>query len=468
MINDLLNYVEDKRILILGFGKEGKSTYNFLRSHFEEKKLFIADRDISLLEKNPELMDDMDLEISVGENYLNGIEEYDLIIKAPGISFKGLDISLYKDRITSQLELFLEYFNNYTIGITGTKGKSTTSSLMYEVLKVNGKDVFLLGNIGKPIFEEIENFKEDSIVVIELSSHALQYIKKSTNIAILLNIHEEHLDHYNDFDEYAFAKMNIGKYQSDNDYFIVNKDDEEIQKRILVLENKNSLNMRNISLKDKNVDVYLDNDNNIVINDNNIVINDKVIINVDELLNKMKLKGMHNVNNIMFILQAALIMNLDELKSIEAIIDFNPLEHRMEFVAKINDVDFYNDSIATIPSSTINAIEAIKNIGTLIVGGKDRGVNLEELFEFLRNSEIENIICLPKTGEFIYENLKDEENKNVVLVSELKEAVRIAKNKTKKGKVCLLSPAASSYGYFKNFEERGRLFKEYVLDDTVI
>ena len=461
MINDLLNYVENKRILILGFGKEGKSTYNFLRSHFEEKKLFIADKDISILEKNPELMDDMDLEISVGENYLNGIEEYDLIIKAPGISFKGLDISLYKDRITSQLELFLEYFNNYTIGITGTKGKSTTSSLMYEVLKANGKDVFLLGNIGKPIFEEIENFKENSIVVIELSSHALQYIKKSTNISILLNIHEEHLDHYNDFDEYAFAKMNIGKYQSDNDYFIVNKDDEEIQKRILVLENKKSINIRNISLKDKNVDVYLD-------SDNNIVINDKVIINVDELIDKMKLKGMHNVNNIMFILQAALIMNLDKEKTIDAIIDFNPLEHRMEFVAKINDIDFYNDSIATIPSSTINAIEAIKNIGTLIVGGKDRGVNLDELFEFLRNSEIENIICLPKTGEFIYENLKDIENKNIVLVSELKEAVRIAKNKTKKGKVCLLSPAASSYGYFKNFEERGRLFKEYVLDDTVI
>ena len=255
--------------------------------------------------------------------------------------------------------------------------------------------------------------------------------------------------------------MNIGKYQSDNDYFIVNKDDEEIQKRILVLENKKSINIRNISLKDKNVDVYLD-------SDNNIVINDKVIINVDELIDKMKLKGMHNVNNIMFILQAALIMNLDKEKTIDAIIDFNPLEHRMEFVAKINDIDFYNDSIATIPSSTINAIEAIKNIGTLIVGGKDRGVNLDELFEFLRNSEIENIICLPKTGEFIYENLKDIENKNIVLVSELKEAVRIAKNKTKKGKVCLLSPAASSYGYFKNFEERGRLFKEYVLDDTVI
>ena len=196
MIKDLLDYLENKKILILGFGKEGKSTYNFLRKHFEEKKLFVADRDINLLDKNFELMEDMDLEVSVGDNYLNGIEEYDLIIKAPGISFKGMDISKFEMKITSQLELFLEYIPSNTIGITGTKGKSTTSSLMYEVLKNNGKKAFLLGNIGNPIFDSIEEIDEDSYVVIELSSHALQYIKKSVDVAILLNIHEEHLDHY--------------------------------------------------------------------------------------------------------------------------------------------------------------------------------------------------------------------------------------------------------------------------------
>ena len=457
MLKDLLNYLEDKKILILGFGKEGRSTYNFLKKYFEEKKIFIADKDLTLIEKNPDLMEDMDLELSLGENYLNGIDEFDLIIKAPGVSFKGMDISSFKEKITSELELFLEYIPCTTIGVTGTKGKSTTSSLMYSVLNENNKKTFLLGNIGVPIFEEIEEIDSNSYVVIELSSHALQYIKKSVNIAILLNIHEEHLDHYNDYEEYIRAKLNIGMYQNEDDYFIINYDDEETTKRVKSKEDFIS-NIRKVSIKEKDTTItaYLEN--------NQIVIDNEKVIDVERLLENMNLKGIHNVNNIMFVLVASKILNLDISKSLDAIFKFKPLEHRMEFVAKIDDVEYYNDSIATIPSSTINAIEAIKNIGTLIVGGKDRGINLDELYSYLINSDIENIICLPKTGEYIYDNLKNT-NKNVVKVENLKDAVKIAKEVTLKGKVCLMSPAASSYGYFKNFEERGRLFKEYVLND---
>ena len=466
MLKDLLNYLDDKRILILGFGKEGRATYNFLRKYFEGKKLFVADKDISLLEKNPDLMDDMDLEVQIGEEYINGISEYDLIIKAPGVSFKGMDITSFKDKITSELELFLEYIPAFTVGITGTKGKSTTSSLMYEVLKENGKKTFLLGNIGKPIFEEIENIDDDTYVVIELSSHALQYIKKSVNIAILLNIHEEHLDYYNNMEEYVFAKLNIGIYQNKNDYFIVNLDDEETIKNVFENENKNGLfksNIKKISIKNNAEsfgDCYID-------DNQDIVIEKEKIINQNELLEFINLKGIHNVNNIMFVLEASKIIGLNIEKSLNAIYNFKPLEHRMEFVIEKDGVKYYNDSIATIPSSTINAIEAIKNIGTLIVGGKDRGINLNELFEYLRNSDIDNIICLPKTGEYIYESLKNE-NKNIVMALNLEEAVRIAKKVTLKGKVCLMSPAASSYGYFKNFEERGKLFKQYVLDDSIV
>ena len=222
-------------------------------------------------------------------------------------------------------------------------------------------------------------------------------------------------------------------------------------------------NIKNISLTNKDSDSYMD-------EDGSIYIENKCVISKDELLNKMNLKGVHNVNNIMFVLEASNILGLDIEKSLEAIFEFKPLEHRMEFVAKINDVEYYNDSIATIPSSTINAIEAIGNIGTLIVGGKDRGINLTELFEYLNKSNIENIICLPKTGEFIYEyfNNKKDLDKNVILVENLEEAVRKAKKITPKGKVCIMSPKASSYGYFKNFEERGKLFKQYVLDSEVV
>ena len=176
---------------------------------------------------------------------------------------------------------------------------------------------------------------------------------------------------------------------------------------------------------------------------------------------KMNLRGMHNINNIMFLIAIANILKLDIPKMLKTIEEFKPLEHRMEFVGKVDDVYYYNDSIATIPESTINSIEAIENINTLIVGGKDRGINLDEFCIYLNESEISNIICIHKTGEYIYNKL-DKRNKKVYRTDDLKEAVKIAKEVTSKGKVCLLSPAASSYGYFKNFEERGTLYKEYV------
>lgn len=456
MLKDLLKYLENKRILILGYGKEGKSTYLFLRKSFPEKTLFIADKNKDILRNNPELIEDMYVEVSLGEEYLNGIEEYDLIIKAPGISFKGIDINNFKEKITSELELFLEFVNIKSIGITGTKGKSTTTTLMYKILKDQEYDAFLLGNIGEPIFNHIEEMNENSIAVIELSSHALEYVKKSPSIAILLDIYEEHLDHYDSLEKYIEAKFNVAKYQNENDYFIYNYNNTFIKEY-------------NFKYKENDYAVFTEKTeenffkNKVYIKNEYIYCNDKKIMNVNQ---EMKLKGIHNINNIMFIIAVANILNLDTDKLIETIREFNPLEHRMEFVAKINEVSYYNDSIATIPESTINAIEAIGNINTLIVGGKDRGINLTSLFEYLKNSDIPNIICIHKTGEYIYEELKTT-NKKIYKTQDLQEAVRIAKKITKPGTNCIMSPAATSYGYFKNFEERGRLFKQYVKEDNI-
>ena len=453
MLEKLLNYLEDKRILILGFGMEGEATYRFLRSHFPEKSLFIADKNPTLLDTKIELMEDMDLEVSLGDNYLNGIEEYDLIIKAPWISLKNVDISSFEKKITSELELFLEYVDIYSIGITGTKGKSTTSSLMYKVLIDQNKDAYLLGNIGEPIFNSLDSFKEDSIAVIELSSHALEFVKSSCNIGFILDVFEEHLDHYKSLEKYIEAKFNLAKYMKKEDYLIYNFDNE--------LMNKFGFNYKE---NDYAVSMMVKPDtlNNAFLEDEFIVVNGRKAMNINEEIN---LKGMHNINNIMFIFSAANILGLDFEKVVESIKEFKPLEHRMEFVATINGVDYYNDSIATIPASTMNAVNALKNVNTLIVGGKDRGVNLEELIKFIKDSDtIENVICLPKTGEYIESGLVGSD-KNVELVQKLDEAVNIAKKVSKAGTICLLSPAASSYGYFKNFEERGRLFKKFVLED---
>ena len=454
MLDKLLDFLESKRILILGYGIEGEATYRFIRNHFPEKNLFIADRNSNLLDNKQELMEDMYVELSLGENYLNGIEEYDLIIKAPGISLKDIDVSSFESKITSELELFLEHVNVFSIGITGTKGKSTTSSLMYKILIDQNKDAYLLGNIGEPIFNSLDSFSKDSIAVIELSSHALEYVENACNIGFILDIYEEHLDHYKSLEKYVEAKFNLAKYMKENDYLIYNYDNELMNNYgFKYKENDYAVSLNCVpSTMNK---AYIENDF--------IYINGKKAMNINEELN---LKGMHNINNIMFIFAACNILGLDFDKVVESIKTFKPLEHRMEFVAKVNGVDYYNDSIATIPASTMNAIKALGNVNTLIVGGKDRGVNLEELIEFIdKNENIENIICLPKTGEYIKDGL-NHSNKNVTFAETLDIAVKIAKEVTKEGTICLLSPAASSYGYFKNFEERGRLFKKYVIENN--
>ena len=455
MLKKLLDYLENKRILILGYGMEGEATYRFLRNHFPEKQLFIADRNNALFDSKEELMDDMDLEVSLGENYLNGIEEYDLIIKAPGISLKDEDISKYEDKITSELELFLEYVDVFSIGITGTKGKSTTSTLMYKVLIDQNKDAYLLGNIGEPIFNSLDSFTKDSIAVIELSSHALEFVRHSCNIGFILDVFEEHLDHYKSLEKYIEAKFNLAKYMKKDDYLIYNYDNELMNEyNFNYKQNDYAVSINKIP--DTKNKVYIDNDM--------IFVGDKPGMNIHEEIN---LKGMHNINNTMFIFAASYILNLDFDRVIASIKEFKPLEHRMEFVANINGVDYYNDSIATIPASTMNAVNALKNVNTLIVGGKDRGVNLDELIKFIANNEqIENVICLPKTGEFIQAGLVGSD-KNVSFVEKLDEAVLLAKKVTKPGTICLLSPAASSYGFFKNFEERGRLFKQFVLENNI-
>lgn len=453
MINEILKRIENKNIAILGFGLEGKSTYKFIRKHFKNMPITIICKalqsDLKILQK-----DDANINIVTGEKYLESLEQYDLILKSPGISFKGIDTSKWLEKITSQTELFLENTKSYTIGITGTKGKSTTSSLIYNMLIEQNKPAYLLGNIGTPIFEQIENINDKDTVVLEISSHTLEHLKKSTNIAIILNIYEEHLDHYESFEKYAKAKLNLIKYQKEQDVAIFNFDNENILKW-----QKN--------FKKQDIAITLRNYKNTLSKNTVYLKNNKIHYNMQEIYDinmDRKLKGIHNINNIMFVLAVSEILKLNLKKTIESINNFDSLEHRLEFVGKFNGIEYYNDSIATIPEATIESIKALENVNTLIVGGNDRGVNQQNLIDFLKNSNIENIICLPKTGEYIYEGLENS-NKNKVKVNTIKEAVKIAKKVTKIGTICVLSPAASSYGYFKNFIERGNMFKEEIGKD---
>ncbi|MDR0979443.1 MAG: UDP-N-acetylmuramoyl-L-alanine--D-glutamate ligase [Lachnospiraceae bacterium] len=449
MLDKLLNYLSDKKILILGFGLEGVSTYKFLRKNFSQMNITIVDIKENFDCDNKELKEDSFAQCIYGNTYLEHLQEYDLILKSPGVSLKDVDISGFEDKIKSQLELLLEFVDVFTIGITGTKGKSTTSSLTYEVLKEQNKDVKLLGNIGVPVFEKIDEINENTVLVLELSSHMLEFAKKAPNIAILLNIYEEHLDYYKTLNDYINAKMNIVKYQTEKDVAILNIDNEIIKNNVSTCR----ADVIKISINSGvDADFYIE--------DGYIWGNGVKLYDITQNRN---LLGNHNLNNIMFVLAVSNIMDLNIEKTIETINTFKGLEHRMEYVGEVDGVKYYNDSIATIPESTICTLEAIENVDTLIVGGKDRGVDLEGLIEYIEKSSIKNVICMPKTGEYIEKGIK-KDGKEIVLVNTLEEAVYKAKQLTEKGKTCVLSPAASSYGYFKNFEERGRLFKQYVMN----
>ena len=302
----------------------------------------------------------------------------------------------------------------------------------------------LLGNIGVPVFDYIEELPKDGIVVLEMSSHQLEYMKTSPNIAILLNIFPDHLDHYNSYEEYARAKCNIYKYQKETDYFLYNVDNETIQK---VLEQANGKAYPVSFLGKEGSKIYL--------KENTVFWEDKPIYNKQE---PRKLVGDYILNNIMFVLGVSEILGLDIRKTADTISKFEPLRHRLQLVGCYDGVFYYDNSIATIPKATIEAAKALGNVDTLIIGGMDRGIDYTELIEFINQSEVNHIICMPKTGHDIAGKLE----KKTYLINSMEEAVEIAKKVTQKGKSCLLSPAAASYGFFKNFEEKGDLYQKLV------
>lgn len=456
MINNLIQFLKNKKILILGFGREGNSTYKFLKRHLPEQEIFISDGNPAFVEKYPDIINDSKVHIIPQEEYLKTLEKYDIIMKTPGLSFKDIDTTGFEKKIKSQVELFLEFVDVYTIGVTGTKGKSTTSSLIYHILSKQCKDVHLLGNIGVPVFDEIDKLTNDSIVVMELSSHQLEFTKVSPNIAIILNLFEEHLDHYKSYEHYINAKMNIGRYQKESDYLLYSIDNECLRQHV---ETMNDL-MQNIYEISYEGNQKQKNEHMLISRNGDTVVDEEMnILYVDS--ENRKILGSHNFNNIMFAITVAKIMKLDLKKAQEDIYNFTPLAHRMEYVGEFDGVRYYNDSIATIPASTINGVETLKNVNTLIIGGKDRGIDYTEFAEFLSNSNIEHLICLPDTGWKIAKMILNEKMK-LYVVKDMKEAVGFAKSVTRRGTICLLSPAASSYGFYKNFEERGNLFKELV------
>lgn len=427
IINKFKKDLENKKIAIWGLGKEGISTLQFIKNNN------INYKEIAVLEQK-----DTNIEGIKKLNSQKQLNKYDLIFKSPGIVVDKNVVDTNK--LTSQTEEFIKILSKQIIGITGTKGKSTTSSLTYTILKQFFPNTILVGNIGIPCFNAINEIDENTNIIFELSCHQLEFIKYSPHIAVILNLFPEHLDHYKSLKNYINAKLNINKFQKNNDILIYG----ETCKPYI-----NSKITNNICISD-------------YINKRTIkTINNKIEI----LENETNLVGEHNLFNIAvsyYICNE--IYNISNENFKEALKKFTGLKHRLEFVTKKEDVLYYDDSISTIGETTIEGIKALKNVNTLILGGMDRNIDYSNLEKFILLQEnLENIILMPDTGKRIYKELQTmENNKKCYLVKNLEEAVKKAKKVTKKNTICLLSPAAASYGFFKNFEERGNKFKEYI------
>lgn len=418
--------LENKKIAIWGLGKEGISTLQFIQNNN------IKCNELGILEQHelPEI--EGTKKITRPEE----LNEYDLIFKSPGIVADATIIDINK--LTSQTEEFIKILASQIIGITGTKGKSTTSSLTYTILKKYYPNTVLVGNIGIPCFNAINEIDEDTKIVFELSCHQLEFIRYSPHIAVILDLYPDHLDHYKTFENYINAKLNINKFQKNDDILIYGN----TCKKYVTNKQKN-----NICINDYIKDRTITTKNNYI----------------QILENETKLVGEHNFFDIAvsyYICSEVYKISNEEFKL--ALKEFKGLAHRLEYVTTKDEVKYYDDSISTIGETTIEGVKALKKVNTLILGGMDRKIDYSNLEDFiLQDVNLENLILMPDTGTRIYKELKEKgNNKKCYLVDNLADAVKKAKEITKKNTICLLSPAAASYGFFKNFEERGDKFKE--------
>ncbi len=468
-LSRLFQFLFGKTILILGFGREGQSSLAFLERHQSEiqwGKLGIADQ--SAIQVDSALA----LDLYSGPDYLSAMAQYDIVLKSPGISFKQYSRSVEYEAvlsefpntlISSQIDLVLRFVDGLKIGgISGTKGKSTCTSLLYSMMDASQYPAYLRGNIGVPVLDDLETMPRDAALCLELSSHQLEFIQASPYVSALTNFYPEHLDHYRDYDAYLSAKLNILRFQKHTDYFVLNADDEDLVRRAKpLIKGKYAV----LTTKNALLDAY-HNDPDCVflvhINEAGFSLLDRdrergFTVNLKEL--NPQLKGLHHYFDAALAAASAYFMGADEAAVRQGIANFKGLAHRNQWVRNLGGVDYFNDSIATIPQSTLLALETLENVSCLIVGGMDRGLDYSDFCAQLLAYPDLKVICLPDTGAQVYDYFgKNNANNRAFKAETVKEAVSLAQTLAIPGTSVLLSPAASSYHRFKNFEDRGNSF----------
>lgn len=437
--------------LIAGFGREGQSVFRHLELKYPSIAITIAD------EKEIITSDIRGCSFVFGSDYLHGLNKYDTVMRSPSIPKTEPELQ-EATHVTTATNIFFSECPGTIIGVTGTKGKSTTSSLIHQILNTSYEDVRLVGNIGNPALDALPGSTTNTVFVMELSSYQLDDIHFSPHVAVILPIYPEHLNYHGNFDKYIKAKGNLVDKQNKDDY---------------VIYNGSNLNSKKIALRSQAQHVAYNKRSKTstaawIDNDAIWLASEKFRPQRLLTLREIPLLGCANFENVTASIVTSLIMSVDINHIREAIRSFKPLEHRLELVGIYRDITFYNDSLATIPEATIHALEALgEKAETIIAGGFDRGLDFSLLGQYISKSKVINLILLPTTGEKIAQALYSADSKssiNINFVSSLLEAVDLAYKITSKGGVCLMSPASASFNLFKDYSDRGNQFKQLVME----
>lgn len=456
-LNEFNDYIRFRKVAIVGLGVSNLPLMEYLY----EKKANVTvfdERDIYSISKD--IMDKITtygFGFHFGEDALKNLKGFNVIFRSPSClpTRKELvDEANNGAIVTTEVELLMKMCPCKIVGVTGSDGKTTTTSLINAILKKAGYNTFLGGNIGTPLFTKLSDMKPEDILVLELSSFQLMGMEISPDIAVITNITPNHLNIHKDYEEYIEAKKNIFKYQDEKGVLVLNYDNEitrncekEANGKVIFFSSKNKL------------------DNGYIVDEDVIKeCEDKIrkhILNVEDVI----LRGNHNYQNIATAIAATSSL-VDMDIAVDAIKEFKPVEHRIEFIRELDGVKWYNDSASSSPSRTLSGINAFKEDIILIAGGYDKNLDYTPLAKPIIE-KVKSLILIGQTSGKIFDAVKlelEKENKeiDIHMCESLEETIKLAKKVAKPGQVVLFSPASASFDMFKNFADRGNQFKELV------
>ena len=454
---ELNNYLKNRKVAIIGLGVSNIPLLDYM--HNVGAKVTVFDNRIieDIPKDTMKKITDYAMEFSLGPNNLSKLEGFDIIFRSPSCLPTVPELQKEVERgaiLTSEIEMLMKLCPGKVIGVTGSDGKTTTTTLIYEILKANGYNCYLGGNIGTPLFTKLSEMTPDDIIVLELSSFQLMGMEISPSISVITNISPNHLNVHSSYEEYIDAKKNIFKYQDKDGIIVLNYDNaitkaaaKEANGKVVFFSSKTKL-------------------------EDGIILDGDIIKECKDKLrrhilstNTVALRGTHNYENICAAIAAT--SSLVEVEdAVKAVQEFKGVQHRLEFIREIDGVKWYNDSIGTSPTRTIAGLHSFDERIVLIAGGYDKHLDYTPIAKPILE-KVDSLILIGDTAPKIFDAVKNEAEKQgkdikIYMCDEFKNTVLVAKKVAKPGQIVLFSPASASFDLFKNFEERGNKFKELV------